>query len=320
MKLENNKALLFILFFAGIFLLYGWRLFWFLTDDAFISFRYISNSLLGYGYVWNPPPFRPVEGYSNFLWILLLDIIWRTFGILPTDSSNYLSLLFSFLILIIGSAMTLQMNWSARLFRYRMIFLILLLVGVITNRTFLAWTSSGLETAMFNFFLTFWVYCCIFIPVLSTRWILLITASATCTYLSRPDGLLFSTATILMLSLAYLKDKRTFGMRHLIAASPLLLILVHLGWRRNTYGEWLPNTYYAKIQGMWPESGIRYAFSFALEYALWIWLALVIFILLTKRASFQKGISESCRGSGEVKNKLGSCSENKALLPTIVVS
>jgi hypothetical protein len=28
---------------------YGWRLFWFLTDDAYIAFRYISNSILGYG-------------------------------------------------------------------------------------------------------------------------------------------------------------------------------------------------------------------------------------------------------------------------------
>lgn len=27
----------------------GWRVFWFLTDDAFIAFRYVSNSILGHG-------------------------------------------------------------------------------------------------------------------------------------------------------------------------------------------------------------------------------------------------------------------------------
>jgi arabinofuranosyltransferase len=43
-------------------LVVGWKLFWFLTDDAFITFRYASNSILGHGYTWNPPPFRPVEG------------------------------------------------------------------------------------------------------------------------------------------------------------------------------------------------------------------------------------------------------------------
>ncbi len=61
-------------------LIWGWRLFWFLTDDAFISFRYVSNSLAGHGYVWNAPPFRPVEGYTSFLWVALLDLVWRLFG------------------------------------------------------------------------------------------------------------------------------------------------------------------------------------------------------------------------------------------------
>ena len=41
-----------------VLLIAGWRLFWFLTDDAYITFRYASNSLLGFGYTWNPPPFR----------------------------------------------------------------------------------------------------------------------------------------------------------------------------------------------------------------------------------------------------------------------
>ena len=39
---------------------HGWRLFWFFTDDAFIAFRYVSNAIAGYGYTWNPPPFRPI--------------------------------------------------------------------------------------------------------------------------------------------------------------------------------------------------------------------------------------------------------------------
>lgn len=56
-------------------LFYGWKLFWFMTDDAYIAFRYVSNSMLGLGYVWNPPPFHPVEGYTSFLWVAILDIV-----------------------------------------------------------------------------------------------------------------------------------------------------------------------------------------------------------------------------------------------------
>ncbi len=46
---------------AVVFATYaGWRLFWFLTDDAFIDFRYARNSVLGYGLFWKTPPFSPV--------------------------------------------------------------------------------------------------------------------------------------------------------------------------------------------------------------------------------------------------------------------
>src|SRR5688572_25266220 len=43
----------------------------FLTDDAFISFRYARNLARGAGLVFNPGE-APVEGYTNFLWVLLL--------------------------------------------------------------------------------------------------------------------------------------------------------------------------------------------------------------------------------------------------------
>ena len=285
----NNIIPLCILLFAGLLLIFGWRLFWFLTDDAFISFRYVSNSILGYGYVWNPPPFRPVEGYTSFLWVFILDIIWRFLDIAPPESSNYLTLIFSYLTLIICSAMILKIKWNDKLWQLRHVFLVLALLGIITNRTFLAWTSSGLETAMFNFFITLWVYSCLFIPILSTWWIFSITFSVACIYLIRPDGLLFLAATIVLLFLVLIKKKQTIKLKDCVLAFPLISIFTHLWWRKITYGEWLPNTYYAKVTGVWPESGIRYALSFMIEYALWFWLALLMVLLLLKLVAFLRG-------------------------------
>jgi arabinofuranosyltransferase len=150
--------LILIILLAGLGLYLGWRLFWFLTDDAYIAFRYIGNSHLGYGYVWNAPPFKPVEGYTSFLWVVLLDLIWRVTGIEPPDSANVVSLIFAGGTLLIIIAMVLRLRLTPALERYRLVFLAFVLIGTLTNRTFLAWTSSGLETAMFNFWLTAWVF------------------------------------------------------------------------------------------------------------------------------------------------------------------
>jgi arabinofuranosyltransferase len=273
----------FLVLLAGAALIVGWRWFWFLTDDAYISFRYISNSMLGHGYVWNPPPFRPVEGYTNFLWVVLLDLVWRVFGVEPPQSANYLSLSFSLFSLILVSWMVLRIRWNESLRRYRFLFLGLVLVAITTNRTFLAWTSSGLETAMFNFFLVLWVCCCLFVPSLSIWWVFSVASAATCMSLTRPDGLLFLAATVVMLSVPFLqKQPSKHRFKRLAASIPLLVVPAHLIWRKATYGEWLPNTFYAKYTGIWPESGVRYALSFVLEYALWVWLALVVYVLVAK--------------------------------------
>jgi arabinofuranosyltransferase len=156
-KRDSKLALVVISMATMVAVYFGWRLFWFLTDDAFIAFRYISNSHLGYGYVWNGPPFRPVEGYTSFLWVVLLDVVWRVSGVAPPAAANYVSLLFTYLTLLVGGLMVLKMKLGEILRKYRLLFLSLVLLGVVTNRTFLAWSSSGLETAMFNFFFTLWI-------------------------------------------------------------------------------------------------------------------------------------------------------------------
>lgn len=261
----------------------GWRLFWFLTDDSFIDFRYISNSHFGLGYVWNAPPFRPVEGYTSFLWVVLLDYVWRLTGIEPPDSSTYVSLFFSYLTLLTGSLMVLKMNLRPEFGKRRILFLTLILVGVISNRTFLAWTSSGLEAAMFNFFFTLWIFCCLYLPAQSKRWLFGVTVSATLVCLTRPDGLLITLVTLLLVGHAiYCKAReRKLAATHFILCGSLLLIPAHLLWRHAFYGAWLPNTYYAKtVPGrFWLEAGMRYSLSFAQEYSLWVWLAALVALI-----------------------------------------
>jgi arabinofuranosyltransferase len=283
---------------ATLSLVWGWRLFWFLTDDAFISFRYVSNSLAGHGYVWNAPPFRPVEGYTSFLWVVLLDWVWRVFGAAPPQSANLLSLMFSWVTLLLGVTMVLRMASAVRLARQRVLLAALFALGVLTNRTFLAWTSSGLETAMFNCFLLLWVFCGLGLPRRGNGRLIGLSVSATLIYLTRPDGLLFAAATVALLLLDTPRGSGEPARRpagRLAAVLPLLGIPAHLVWRNWRYGEWLPNTYYAKHTAgrIWPQSGARYLGSFLVEYSFWTiaLVALVLLVVLIRR----RGVSGCLR-------------------------
>jgi arabinofuranosyltransferase len=254
----------------------GWRLFYFLTDDAYIAFRYAHNHMAGYGWVWNPPPFRPVEGYTSFLWVVLLEGVWRLTGVEPPRSANVLSLGFGCATLGLVACMVLRMRLPPSLDRRRPVFLALVLLGTVTNRTWLAWLSSGLETALFNFTLTLWVFCVLGRrPARQPSWYLGMASSATLAALTRPDGVVAVLATVALLVLDPLDpERRPLPRGRVLALSlPLLGSPIHFAWRRSFYGEWLPNTWYAKVGPPWPEAGLRYLASFVLEYALWIALA-----------------------------------------------
>ena len=98
----------------------GYIEFRFLTDDAYISFRYISNALAGRGLVWNPAPFLPVEGYTNFAWVVLLGGAWAATGIEPPVSANPLSLAFGLATLGLTLRIGLRMELPAAYERIRL--------------------------------------------------------------------------------------------------------------------------------------------------------------------------------------------------------
>ncbi len=267
-----GRAIFIILVGLGLAGLYaGWTIFWFMTDDAYIAFRYIENSLRGFGYVWNPPPFLPVEGYTSFLWVILLEGIWRLVGVAPPESANWMALFFSSLTLVVAAEMVFQFARQMPVRWISHVLVALLLVYLLLNRSFLAWSSSGLETAMFGFFLILWAWRLNFGPrsTLTYGTVSLVAALAA---LTRPDGLLFTAATFGILLLdQFLGPKETrFSRKALLAiCSPFAAVLIHLLWRFSVYGEWLPNTYYAKVSEAQPKSGAIYTFSFLLEFCLW---------------------------------------------------
>lgn len=127
-----------------------------------------------------------------------------------------------------------------------------------------------------------------------------LTGLAALTYLTRPDGMLIVAGTVLIALYWAFSRKRSSvsDRRAILAFLPLGIPVIHLLWRHTTYGEWLPNTYYAKYVAPWPEAGGRYLASFVLEYALWMWLGVAIWVVIgAVRSRRSKGDREWYRPS-----------------------
>jgi arabinofuranosyltransferase len=255
----------------------GWQLFWFLTDDAYITFRYVANLLAGHGLVWNPPPFRPVEGYTSFLWALVLAAAWFLTGLPPPRTANLLALACGLLTVLVIWRAAGRLRLAPRLDRDRTLLTALVFLGICTNRTFLTWLSSGLETQLFNLCLTWWLLEAMGLlgrPGAASR--LRLSTAAALAALTRPDGLLTVPATLWLLGLQARAERQAGGDRRRVlrTLAPLLAVAGHIVWRRATYGEWLPNTFYAKVPAPWPAMGWRYLASFVVENGIWVWLGL----------------------------------------------
>ena len=266
---------------------------WFLTDDAFISFRYVRNLLEGHGLVFNPGEY--VEGYTNFLWILELAALWGLWGLRPEQAAPWLSVVYT------GGTLAALWWWLARSpSRHDRGLLAWLALGLLgSSATFAVWAAGGgLETRQFTCFIVVAVVCLAVHG--SNRWGLLAASlSLAAAALTRPEGLMLAAccfgwfAAQRIASAPRTAELAAPGMDGSIArvlaavvrrldwreltylvAPFAILVTAHFLFRYGYYGEWLPNTYYAKHVRPWYESGFRYLWAAALETGLYLLLPL----------------------------------------------
>ena len=282
---------------------------WFLTDDAFISFRYVRNLLAGHGLVFNPGEY--VEGYTNFLWILELAALWGLFGVRPEHAAPWLSVAYT-----VGTIAALWW-WLARSpSRHDRGFVAWLALGLLgSSATFAVWTAGGgLETRQFTCFVVVAVVC--LAVHRNRRWGLLAASlSLAGAALTRPEGLLLAACcfgwfavqsivraprtaesslpgaddTILRMLAAVVRRLDWRELTYLIAPFAVL-VTAHFLFRYGYYGEWLPNTYYAKHVRPWYESGFRYLWAAALETGLYLLLPLTFVALRERWRRYRDGI------------------------------
>ncbi|MGB3093337.1 MAG: hypothetical protein WBC42_09030, partial [Candidatus Zixiibacteriota bacterium] len=122
----------------------------FTQDDAFISYRYADNLLQGNGLVFNSG--ERVEGYTNFLWIIILSIFTKL-GLDMIAVSKILGV-------ASGCATLILLYQLSRLFFPKREWLLPLLPPLLltASSAFAYWSISGLETSLFTMMVLLSVY------------------------------------------------------------------------------------------------------------------------------------------------------------------
>jgi len=242
----------------------------FLCDDAYIFFRYARNLVRGRGLVFNPSEY--VEGYTSLLWTLQLAF-GEAWGISGEVFAHLLSVGYTLASLALLSRLILLQPLPGR----RAVLLIVL-VALASNRNWAVWATGGLETRCFTFFvlLTFYHASRSELssdPRLRARALVFTSIAAALAALARPDALAFFPPLA-----AFFLFRRSAKATDWAALLVPFVLLVggHFLWRYWYYGDWLPNTYYAKVGPAWPEMGGRYLAAFLLEYAYYLLLPLLL--------------------------------------------
>ena len=273
-----------------------------IQDDAFITFRYIKNFIDGKGLVFNIG--ERVEGYTNFLWMIIL-IVPAFLKVNIIDASQFLSSFFGLSVLIVTYFISRSINLKSHYINNKKDFSGLInLVPVFLlalSGAFSYWASSGMETSFFIFLiltgLFFYIrndqsekinyYTPIFISLAT---------------LTRPEGILFFVIIyshkIFFIIIRQRKSssllRKVFSRNNLLEVSFFILpVLIHLIFRLIYYGYLLPNTYYAKVNYDYStfESGLEYLLLFAQDYLLYgIIFILPLFLLAVKELRFETSL------------------------------
>jgi arabinofuranosyltransferase len=249
----------------AILILHGYFFWDYTADDAFISFRYSLNFAHGNGLVWNPG--ERVEGYSNFLWVLLLAGT-EFVGLGIVEPSRWLGFGASAGTLVVLYGLAQELSQDRREAELTFTASALLLVS---TAPFSMWTFAGLEEPLFAFLVTLTLYVHIREDRLKARypWSAAVALAAA---LTRPEGLLLALLVLALKALplraaASRRERWRFGAVWALAFA--VPYAVFIGWRLSYYGYPLPNTYYQKLDGPGVLSGARYEDGYTYVRAFW---------------------------------------------------
>jgi len=249
----------------------------FIQDDAFISLRYARNLVEGHGLVWNVGGER-VEGYTNFLWTMVLAVPLK----FEIDPFLFVSILG---IAMMPVTLILTFRLAMTLFDSKPLALVAALL-LATNFTFSSYATGGLETHL-------QALLCTASLLLAARCyaagggptgarLLALSVVGALAVLTRLDSVLIVGIAGAMAAYAVLRDARSAARVLVLVLPGAAIVGAWLAWKYQYYGDLMPNTFYAKAAAKsLPVRGVFYLASFLGSYLLAPFA--VVVLVLTRR-------------------------------------
>lgn len=233
-RLTPHLPWLLVLLIVQAVILYFFRTFD--IDDTWIFMRYARNLAAGDGLVYNPG--EPSEGYTSFLWVILLAagmkagwdglVVARIIG----AGLAFATTIFAYLL---GRRATPARGYVT----------LVAPTAVALSLPLAVWAMSGMGTVLFAFLVTLTLYLHLESHKRSRPY--LAAAGWVCglAALARPEGWLF---LVVIVAHRLWRPTRHGRLADTVAylAGFLVLTMPHLLWRHYYYGYWLPNTFYVK--------------------------------------------------------------------------
>jgi len=261
----------------------------FIQDDSFITYRYVRNILRGYGPIFNTT--ERVEGYTNFLWVMILSLCGKlgfSFSeIIPASQLLGVACGICTIALVYFFSLyhlKIQMMWS--------LFVVLLLS---LNYSFAYWAVSGMETGLFTVLITLGVF--IFLKKeQNMRSLLTISLILGIASITRPEGTLvwfLITVNALLIDIFYERERRRtkqiflnlvyLVIPYVVMVAPLFV------FRISYFRSLLPNTFYAKTSFNieYVKTGLAYVWKFMQAYGLWGIIIFVPLVTLFRRSTWR---------------------------------
>lgn len=259
----------------------------FVTDDAYISFVY-SRNFAEHGQLVFNPGMDPVEGYTNFLWVLILGLLMKV-GLAPEVTSLVLGTGFAMGTLWLVMHLVRHLCGGGHIWPATCAVLLAFTAG------YACWASGGLETQMFTFWVT-WALSLYVRADRSPRLFRRLGPVLALAAMTRPEGLLITGLLgVHRLALMVVRDRRLLPHRDELWCVGLFAIVwaPWFAWRWWYYGYPLPNTAYVKAAGeavrgyeaAMRKSGMYYVAQFARQTGFLFALPLVIVGLVLPRSS-----------------------------------